>query len=293
MSEAPTLLTVPNFSVAGDVALIDELIDAGAPLTLLARHSDPDHGRTVLTFAGRQGRVATALARMATVAAARIDIAGHPGVHPHIGAIDVAPVVHLSHADRGAACAEALTAAHEIAMNAAMPVFLYGDLAAGRERAQLRAGGLPGLAKRITDGSQRPDFGGPHPHQTAGATLVAARPPLVAFNFELHPDHTLDQARAVAAQLRESGGGPTGVRAIGLWLASRGIAQVSCNVHDPFAVPLAKLLEQISRHAQVTGAELVGLAPSVAFDGWPGDVPVSGLAAGDNLIENALRRHGL
>jgi glutamate formiminotransferase len=288
MSEPPWLLTVPNFSFAGDDDLTEELIAAAAPLRQLVTHTDADHGRTVITFAGHQGHIAPALARMARLAAARIDIVGHPGVHPHVGAIDVAPVVYARTVDIGAACAEALTAAHEIATEAQVPVFLYGELAGGRERAPLRAGGAEGMAGRVARGEQQPDFGGPGLHPKAGATLVAARPPLVAFNFELHPDHTLDEAKAVAAALRESGGGPPGVRAIGLWLASRDRAQVSCNVHDPFGTPLATLLEIVTRHVGVTAGELVGLAPEVAFAGFPSDLPVHGFDPATSLLENVL-----
>lgn len=290
MNAVPRLLTVPNFSFAGDRSLTDELVATAAPLKLLATHSDVDHGRTVLTFAGLQGDTAQAVARMAALAAQRIDIAGHPGVHPHVGATDVAPIVYLRREDRGAACAEALCAAEEIGERAGVPVLIYGDLAAGRERAELRAGGLAELTGRLARGEQTVDFGPGRPHATAGATLVAAREPLVAFNFELHADHTLDDARAIAARLRESGGGDTGVRAIGLWLDSRGCAQVSCNVHDPLEVPLVRLLEQISCHAQVTAAELVGLAPRAAFEGFPGDLPVRGYDPATSVIENVIAR---
>ncbi len=288
MRELPWMLTVPNFSFAGDDSLAEELMVAATPLRQLACHTDADHGRTVITFAGHQGDVAPALARMAKLAADRIDIVGHPGVHPHVGATDVAPVVYTRVADLGAACAEALTAAHEITAGAEVPVFLYGELAGGRERATLRAGGAEGLAQRVVRGEQLPDFGGPDLHPTAGATLVAARAPLVAFNFELHPDHTLDEAQAVAAVLRESGGGPPGVRAIGLWLASRDRAQVSCNVHDPFGTPLARLLEIVSHHVRVTAGELIGVAPEAAFNDFPLDLPVHGFDPSTSLLENVL-----
>jgi glutamate formiminotransferase len=121
-----------------------------------------------------------------------------------------------------------------------------------------------------------PDFGPPHVHPTAGATLVAARPPLVAFNLELGPVAGEDDARAIARAIREGGEhGLPGLRAIGLTLAARdGVAQVSCNVEDHEALALARLLEAVERHAPVTEAELVGLAPAAAFDGWPERVPI-------------------
>jgi glutamate formiminotransferase / 5-formyltetrahydrofolate cyclo-ligase len=156
-----------------------------------------------------------------------------------------------------------------------VPVFLYGALAGGRTRAELRRGGPQGLASRMADGL-RPDFGPPALHRTAGATLVAARPPLVAFNLELAPPATEDDARRIAAVLREGGPeGLPGLRAIGLELRARGqIAQVSCNVEDHRALPLVELLHAVERHAVVAEAELVGLAPEAAFAAWPQRVEI-------------------
>jgi glutamate formiminotransferase len=145
-------------------------------------------------------------------------------------------------------------------------VLLYGLLAGGRTRAELRRGGIAGLVERGT----RPDFGPREIDPRRGAVLIAARPPLVAFNFELAAPAALDDARAIAAEIRGEH-----VKALGLELPARaGVAQVSTNVEDHRAVPLAAVLGQIRRHAEVTEAELVGLAPEAAFDGWPDDVPI-------------------
>jgi glutamate formiminotransferase/glutamate formiminotransferase/formiminotetrahydrofolate cyclodeaminase len=206
----------------------------------------------------------------------RIDLTRHTGLHPHVGALDVAPVVHLDQATRGPACAEALVAADLIASELDVPVFLYGALAGGRTRAELRRGGPGELARRVRAGELRPDFGPPEPHPTAGATLVAARPPLIAFNVELAPPATKADAMGIAAGLRE--GGPAGlpaVRAIGLELANReGRPQVSLNIEDHERVSLADVVEAIARHATIAEAELVGLAPAAAFDGFPADINV-------------------
>ena len=114
-----------------------------------------------------------------------------------------------------------------------LPVFLYGELAGGRTRAELRRGGLPGLAERIESGEQVPTSGRAGCTRTAGAVLVATRPPLVAFNVELEPPATLEDARAIAALIREGGAeGLPALRAIGLWLDHRSVAQVSTNVED-------------------------------------------------------------
>jgi glutamate formiminotransferase len=122
-------------------------------------------------------------------------------------------------------------------------------------------------------------------HPTAGATLVAARPPLVAFNVELAASATVADAKAIAAKIREGGEeGLSGVRAIGLWLDQRGLAQVSTNVEDPTRTPLAAVVAAVSRHATPVAAELVGLAPRQAFDGFPTDLPLTGYAT----IEDAL-----
>jgi glutamate formiminotransferase/glutamate formiminotransferase/formiminotetrahydrofolate cyclodeaminase len=285
------LLTVPNVSEGADAAVLDQLVEATRPLRLLDLHSDPDHGRSVLTLAGRQGDVAPALARLAAVAAELIDVTAHPGSHPHVGSLDVAPVVHLDAARRGAACAAALTAGALIGADAGVPVFLYGALATAPERverAALRAGGPAALAERIAAGDLRPDYGPARVHPRGGATLVTARPPLVAFNVDLATDD-VELARRIAARLRESGGGPAGVRAIGLALPARGRAQVSFNVHDHRAAPLRDLVAAVRAAAPVAEAELVGLAPAAAFDGFPADVPLRDFDPGRHLIENALR----
>ena len=281
------LLAAPNVSEGRDHAVIERLASAFGALRLLDVHSDPDHGRSVITLGGEQADVATGLLDGARTAVEVIDISGHEGLHPHVGAIDVAPVVHLDDASRGAAVAAALTAGALIADELALPVFLYGALADGRERAEIRAGGLEELGRRMRAGELVPDYGPAEPHPTAGAVLVTARPPLVAFNVDLDTDD-VELARAIAAGLRESGGGPPGVRAIGLLLAERGRAQVSFNVHDPAVAPLAELVARVRERAPIAEAELVGLAPRAAFEAFPDDVPLRNFDPEKHLIENAL-----
>jgi glutamate formiminotransferase/glutamate formiminotransferase/formiminotetrahydrofolate cyclodeaminase len=233
---------------------------------LLDVHADPDHNRSVYTLAGEAGSLAQAVFAGAREVIDRIDLRTHEGVHPRVGALDVAPIVYLKEADRGAACAEALVLADLLGDQLELPVFLYGALAGGRTRAKLRRAGIEQL---------RPEFGPAALHPTAGATLVAARPPLVAFNVELVPSATLDQARAIAAAIREGGAsGLSGVRAIGLWLQERRVAQVSTNVEDHLSTPLAKVIEAIAGYAEIGEAELVGLAPEAAFAGFPTAVVV-------------------
>jgi glutamate formiminotransferase / 5-formyltetrahydrofolate cyclo-ligase len=285
------LLAVPNVSEGRDRAALEAIgaAFAGGGARLLDVHSDPDHHRSVFTLAGEPGTLAPALADGAAAAVERLDVTAHPGIHPHVGAVDVVPLVHLERRHRGAACAEALVAAELLGTGLGIPVLLYGELASGRTRAELRRGGPGRLAARLAKGELTPDFGPPQAHPTAGASLVASRPPLIAFNLELAPPATLQDARRIAAAIREGGpGGLPGVRALGLELPSRGDApQVSCNVEDHLAVPLARLVAAVRRHAAVAEAEVVGLPPAAAFEGFPDDLPVRGRRTLEDALSSA------
>jgi glutamate formiminotransferase/glutamate formiminotransferase/formiminotetrahydrofolate cyclodeaminase len=277
-------MAVPNVSEGRDPSAVAAIGAAFAPARLLDTHMDPDHGRSVFTLAGRQGELAGALVNGAHEAITRIDLATHEGDHPCVGALDVAPVVYLDDARRGAACAEALTAGALIGDELDLPVFLYGELAGGRERAELRRGGVAELARRVAEGELAPDYGPPTIDPRKGAVLVAARPPLVAFNVDLETGD-LQLAKRIAAEIRESGpDGLEGVRAIGLYLPSRGRAQVSTNVHDHLATPLAEVVRRVEERARIAEAELVGLAPRAALEGFPAHVRLRNLG----VIENAL-----
>jgi len=207
---------------------------------------------------GEPGKLYEAVLGGAREAIARLDINAHHGLHPRVGVLDVAPIVYLSEDDRGAACAEALVLAEELG-RLGVPVYLYGDLGGGRTRAELRR---PGALDDLD-----PDFG-PRTHPTAGATLVAARPPLIAFNVTIDAD--LDTAKAIARRLREE----LDVRALGLRLTD-GI-QVSTNIEDHTRVTAAEVVAAVRAHAPVTGAELVAPAPRAALADFPEDVPLRG-----------------
>jgi len=285
-----TLLAVPNFSEGRDHETLERIERRLAPARFLDLHVDSDHNRAVFTLAGNQGEIAPTLRACAEAAIENIDLRTHEGLHPYVGALDVAPVVYLDDAQRGAACAEALTAAALIG-ETGLPVFLYGRLATRPEhveRAHLRRGGPAGLAEGMAAGELVPDYGPREPHPTAGAVLVTARPPLIAFNVDL-ASGDVDLAREIAASLRESGGGMPGVRAIGLYLTERGCAQVSTNVHDHRAASLAEIVARVRERAEVAEAELVGLAPREAFEGFPEDVPLRGFTPERHLIEEALK----
>jgi glutamate formiminotransferase/glutamate formiminotransferase/formiminotetrahydrofolate cyclodeaminase len=272
------LIAVPNVSEGRDPLVLAAIGDAftRAGARVLDVHSDPDHHRSVFTLAGARGQLASALVAGARVAVANVDLSAHSGIHPHVGALDVAPIVHLTRDQRGAAAAEALVLGELLATQLQLPVFLYGALGGGRTRAQVRRGGPAELARRMAAGELVPDFGPPALHPTAGATLVAARPPLIAFNLELAPPATLRDAKRIAAAIREGGSnGLPGLRAIGLELAARGgVAQVSMNVEDHLALPLARVVEAVRAHAPVAEAEVIGLPPQAAFAGFPDDLPV-------------------
>ncbi|MET0306150.1 MAG: glutamate formiminotransferase [Solirubrobacterales bacterium] len=291
---AGPLLAVPNVSEGRDATRVEALERAFSEgVELLDRHSDPDHNRTVFTLAGEPQALTTALARGAAEAIASIDMTAHGGVHPAIGALDVCPVVWTGPADRELAQETAGDVAATIG-DLGVPVFLYGELAGGPERverAYFRNGGLAELWVRMEAGELQADRGPGQPHRTAGATLVTARPPLGAFNVELDSDD-LELARAVAAGLRESGGGLPGVRAIGLPL-SAGRVQVSTNVHDPLAVPLAVVVERVRSLAAPLGArpveaELIGLIPAAGLAGYPADVPIRDFDPELSTIERRL-----
>jgi glutamate formiminotransferase / 5-formyltetrahydrofolate cyclo-ligase len=304
----PILLAVPNVSEGRDERTIARIAAAfagedGRAVRLLDVHSDPDHHRSVFTLAARQRDLADALLRGARVAVERIDVmarapagAAQAGQHPHVGALDVVPIVYLDTRARGAACAEALVVADRLGEELALPVFLYGELSAqdaagGRTRAELRRGGAAALAERMAGAGERPlapDFGPARMHPSAGAALVAARPPLVAFNLRLAAPATLQDARRAAALIREGGEhGLPGVRAIAVAL-SDGAAQVSTNVERPSELALAAVVAAVRAHVEVASAELVGLAPASAMAGFPGDVPLPGFDPARQLIENAL-----
>lgn len=260
---------------------------------VLDRHSDPEHNRTVFTLAGEARSLSDVLLNGMKVAMERIDMRRHRGLHPCIGALDVCPVVWLREEGREAAVLRARSVAERLAA-LEVPVFLYGELASSaqrQERAFYRTGGLPELAKRMAAGELPPDLGPPRPHPSAGATLVTARPPLAAFNIELDtPDAAV--AQRVAGGLREDGGGLVGVRAIGLPLEG-GRSQVSINVHDPIGVPLREVAAMVAELARAQGArpveaEIVGLVPEAAIEGFPASLRIRGFDPDRHVIERRL-----
>ena len=259
------LESVPNFSDGRDRATIDAI---GAALSAHARvldvHADADHNRSVFTVVGSEDELVEALVAGVAVARERIDLRLHEGAHPRIGAVDVVPVVPITPSDMARAARCAAVVAERIGA-LGLPVFLYAPPERGP--AFYRRGGVEGLATRIASRELVPDFGPTELDPSAGAVLVGARPPLIAFNVNLRA--SLEVAREVAAVVRESGGGFPGLRALGFDLPGPGLVQVSMNVEDWEAAPLADVVARItaevaSRGGEVAGTELVGLMPAGA-----------------------------
>ena len=288
------LVAVPNFSEGRSERVRDALgATIGGSARILNTHSDAQHNRTVFTITAEVDGLVDALIASAEHAMDLIDLRRHQGLHPHVGAMDVAPAVWQSDERREDATTAARRTGEGIAA-LGIPVFFYGELASSPERverAYFRQGGPAELARRMKSGELKPDLGPSEPHPTAGATLVTAREPLVAFNVELDTPNP-EIARAIAAELREAGGGLPGVRALGLPREGER-AQVSVNIHDPYAVPMAKVVAEITRLAAEHGAkpieaELVGLAPAAALEGYPDEPPIRGFDPKRDVIENVL-----
>jgi glutamate formiminotransferase len=263
------LESVPNFSEGRDRRTIDAIGAALADrVRLLDIHSDPDHNRSVFTLVGEDAALVDALVAAVSVARERIDLGRHEGAHPRIGAADVVPVVPLRAGDMERAKAAARELARRVGNEVGIPVFLYGELGAERGPSFFRQGGTEELGRRLASGELVPDFGPAELDPRAGGVIVGARRPLIAFNVDLR-GATIEDARAIAAVVRERDGGFPGVRALGLDLPASGRVQVSMNVEDWEASALHVILAGIevaaaARGVEVAGSELVGLMPAGA-----------------------------
>jgi glutamate formiminotransferase len=274
---------VPNFSEGRDPAVIELLVGAISSVPgvgILHQTSDPDHNRTVITFAGEADAVVEASVRAAAQALRSIDLNRHRGVHPRLGALDVLPFAPLGDS-RLEQCVElAHRAGRRISSELGIPVYFYEAAALRPERARLenvrRAGfesvRLEAAGEAALDGpSNQPDLGGPAFHPTAGATVVGARNLLVAFNINLQ-SNDLAAAQDIARRIRASNAGFAGVKALGLPLESRGLVQVSMNITSFELAPLSMVYAEVARLARDKGielaeSELVGLIPRDALKG--------------------------
>jgi len=268
---------VPNFSEGRKPETVDRIaraIESVTGATVLNRHLDPDHNRSVITFVAPPNVVVEAALRAVAEATELIDLRRHSGQHPRIGATDVLPFVPVS----GVTMDECITLAREagqrIWTELSIPVYFYERAARRSDRTRLehvRGKGFEQLAKEIAANPDRvPDIGQARLHPTAGAIAVGARPFLIAFNVNLRTDGLM-MARRIARAIRARDGGWPFVKALGFELQSRGLVQVSMNLIDFEQTSLARVFEAVSHEAtklgiEVAGAEIVGLLPAAALD---------------------------
>jgi len=268
---------VPNVSEGRDRAVLAALAAAirSAPgVRLMNVHADPDHHRAVFSFLGPPEAVEAAALALATCAVERIDLRRHRAIHPRVGALDVLPFVPLRELSMDAVVALATRVGRMIGERHALPVYYYGAAATRPDRRTpraLRRGEYEGLAARLATPEGAPDDGPARFDPRAGAVLVGARTILVAFNVWLATDDVA-LAREIARAVRESSGGLPAVQAMGVLLATRGVAQVSMNLLDYERTPIPAVFERVSDEAHrrgiaVSRSELVGVAPRAAFAG--------------------------
>jgi glutamate formiminotransferase len=265
---------VPNFSEGMDERKVLAIIAAMRidGVQLLDWSLDPDHNRSVVTIAGPPAAVIEAAVRAAGRASELIDLTRQSGVHPRIGAADVIPFVPVSGVSLEQCAMFARQAGAEIWRRHGVPIYFYEFAAARPDRFNLedvRRGQFEGLRDAARkEAARRPDVGGPDLHPTAGASAVGARKFLIAYNVYLdRPD--VSAARAIARDIRESSGGLKGVKAMGALVQGR--AQVSMNITDFRATPVAEVFAAVERKAAPfkvypVEAELIGLIPEAAFD---------------------------
>ena len=284
---------VPNFSEGRDeatIAALAEAVRATPGAALLHQTSDPDHHRTVLTFAGGPEAVMEAAVRLAGVAAARIDLRHHAGVHPRVGALDVCPFVPIRDFSLEQCAVLAHWAGNRIWLEHDVPVFFYEEAALREECRALEA-----VRRGVLQEDLLPDLGGPALHPSAGAAVVGARKVLVAFNVNLASDD-LALARAIARAVREASGGLPKVKALGLLIRSAGMVQVSMNLVDYEVTPILAAYEAVEGLAREAGvevreSELIGLAPAAALNAeTAARVKLRDWAEHEMILENQLAK---
>lgn len=269
----PLIECVPNVSEGRRADVIAALEDAlaGPGIRLLDRSSDPSHNRSVYTFAGEPAAIRDAVLRLFGAAIEAIDLRAHDGIHPRMGAVDVVPFVPLEGATMEDCVALAKDTGALVAERFGVPVFLYEEAAATdarRSLADIRRGGVNGVALRMHQAAWRPDFGPDQPHPTAGAVAIGARPILIAYNVNL-ASNRLGVAKRIASAIRASNGGLPYVKALGMQLDD-GIVQVSMNLTNYKETSMSTVFDTVVREAAVDGvrvleSEIVGLVPADAL----------------------------
>jgi glutamate formiminotransferase / 5-formyltetrahydrofolate cyclo-ligase len=266
---------VPNISNGSDPALIEYCLDAirqNPSLKLIDYSSDSDHNRTVITFVGESEALIEGAFELSKRAIQKIDLNFQKGTHPRMGAIDVIPFVPLGNTSIQECIKTSEILAEKIATHLKLPVYLYALSARAENRKKLpsiRKGEFEGFAEKIKLPEWTPDFGPCERHSTAGVVAIGAREFLVAFNIYLHTPHE-SIAEQIAKNLRESSGGHRFLQAKGMFIAEKGLAQVSMNILDYNKLPIYRVIEMVRMEAKRFGvaiaeSELIGLAPMQAL----------------------------
>jgi len=267
---------VPNFSEGRNSEIVDKIVEEIKKVdgvTLLDRESDPDHNRSVITFIGEPEAVKKAAFAACAKAGKIIDMNKHKGEHPRIGATDVIPFIPICDVTMEECVELAKKLGQEISTKLKIPVYLYAEAATRPDRVKLpdiRKGEYEGLKEEIkTNTDKKPDFGPNKMHPTAGATVVGARHPLIAFNVNLNTND-LEVAKNIARKIRESSGGFKAIQAMGFDIKERGIVQVSMNLLNYEVTSMFKVFDAIKEEAEkqgveVIGSEVIGLVPMNAL----------------------------
>ncbi|MDO4563988.1 MAG: glutamate formimidoyltransferase [Clostridia bacterium] len=266
---------IPNISEGRRKEVVEAVVDEvrnTAGVALLDYSSDESHNRSVITFAGEPKAVSEAAFKVAKKAAELIDLRVHTGEHPRMGAVDVIPFVPIREMEMQECVELSKELAKRIATEIDLPVFLYEESASAPHRrnlAAVRKGQFEGMAKKVLEEKWLPDFGGARIHPTAGVVAVGARQPLIAFNINLNTSD-VEIANRISKIIRESGGGLKAVKAMGVLLEDRNIAQVSINMCNFRQTPLYRVFELVKIEAarygvQVIGSEIIGLTPMEAL----------------------------
>lgn len=266
---------IPNISEGRRMELVEEfaeIVRAVPGVTLIDYSSDASHNRSVFTFLGDPEQVMEAAFRFAQHAVEKIDLRVHEGEHPRMGAVDVIPFVPIRDMDMAECVELSKKLGERLANELDLPVFLYEESASAPHRknlAAIRKGQFEGMAEKVLEDQWHPDFGGNRIHPSAGVVAVGARQPLIAFNINLDTSD-VSIAKKIAKIIREKDGGFRAVKALGVMLEERNIAQVSINMCDYKQTPLYRVLEFVRFEAarygvHVVGTEIIGLAPMMAF----------------------------
>ncbi len=296
---AKIIESIPNISEGRNKEIIEACVDQirqTTGCTLLDYSSDKSHNRTVITYMGSMEGCEEAGVKLAKKAVELIDLTKHQGEHPRMGCVDVMPFVPIKEATMKDCIELSKKVGKRIAEEAQLPVFLYERSASAPHRenlAKVRKGQFEGMAEKVKDPDWIPDFGGQRIHPTAGVLAVGARPPLIAYNINLGTED-LSIAEKIGKIIREAGGGFKCVKAMGVMLEERNIAQVSINMTDFTVTPLHRVTELVRREAArygvpVIGTELIGLCPMQAlFDAAEYYLQIEDFDASVQVIENHL-----